>query len=399
MKNKKEKDYLVHRILEKIEGSSVDWQEGASGNRSLKIQQEDFNRAGKSELLEEARMLEQRGLIQIKWLEYGNDIEKITYHLEQAGQFYELSGLTPKWERIQEEMQTLCKWSKQAQTGWLKAYYEDQAASLEKGKQSPDQEKYGEQLFTCLDALEKLKEPVYQRVFSVAVLGGTKVFESVLRARVVSILSAYHPDVDEAMNDKEILSQVYLEEYAQELAVKGNLKISLNGSEISLADFCYGTVLNTETLRHAEIPAGQNIRKIITVENKANYVSMPYEEETLIVFSHGFFSPLESEFLRKLLAVLSDVEFYHTGDLDYGGIRIFHHIRQHICPQVRPLHMDADQYDRCIPYGYEIKPETLKKLESMRGTEPLMEELIEHIIKRKMGIEQECFLMEKKNTP
>lgn len=74
-------------------------------------------------------------------------------------------------------------------------------------------------------------------MFSVAVLGSTKVFENVLRTRVVSILSAYHPDVDEAMNDKEILSQVYLEEYAQELAVKGNLKIILKGKEISLADF------------------------------------------------------------------------------------------------------------------------------------------------------------------
>ena len=61
MKNKREKDYLVRRILDKIESSSVDWRENASGNRSLKIQQEDFNRAGKSELLEEARMLEQRG--------------------------------------------------------------------------------------------------------------------------------------------------------------------------------------------------------------------------------------------------------------------------------------------------------------------------------------------------
>ena len=393
MNNKKEKDYLVRRILDKIESSSVDWRENASGNRSLKIQQEDFNRAGKSELLEEARMLEQRGLVQIKWLEYGNDIEKITYCLKQAGQFYELSGLTPKWERIQEERQTLCRWSKQAQTGWLKAYYEDQAASLEKGKQSSDLQKYGEQLFICLNALEKLKEPVYQRVFSVAVLGSTKVFENVLRTRVVSILSAYHPDVDEAMNDKEILSQVYLEEYAQELAVKGNLKIILMGKEISLADFYYGTVLNTKTLRHAEVPAGQNIRKIITVENKANYVSMPYEEETLIIFSHGFFSPLECEFLRKLLAVLPDVEFYHTGDLDYGGIRIFRHHREHVRPRVRPLSMDADQYDHYIQYGYEIKPETLKKLEDMRGTEPLMEELIEHMIKGKMGIEQECFLI------
>ena len=399
MKHKQQNDYLIHRILDKIEGSSVDWREGASGNRSLKIQQEDFNRAGKSELLEEARMLEQRGLIQIKWLEYGNDIEKIIYRLEQTGQFYELLGLTPKWKRIQAEKQTIRKWAGQAQAEWLKAYYRDQEISLEKGKQLEDLSKYGGRFFSCLNALEKLGEPVYQRVFSVAVLGNTKLFEKVLRTRVVSILSAYHPDVDEAMNDKEILSQVYLEEYAQELAVKGNLKIILKGKEIFLADFCYGTVLNTETLRHAEIPAGQNIRKVITVENKANYVSMPYEEGTLIVFSHGFFSPLESEFLRKLLAVLPEVEFYHTGDLDYGGIRIFRHIRQHICPQVRPLYMDADQYERYIQYGYEMKPETLKKLEAMRGTEPLMEELIEHMLKGKMGIEQECFLIEKKKAP
>ena len=393
MKNKRENDYLIHRILEKIEGSSVDWRKEASGNRSLKIQQEDFNRAGKTELLEEARKLEQRGLIQIKWLEYGNDIEKITYRLEQAGQFYELLGLIPKWERLASEKEKIQTWSGKAQTGWLKAYYRNLEDALEKGKQPADLEKYGEPLFICLDALEKLKEPVYQRVFSVAVLGGTKVFENVLRTRVVSILSEYHPDVDEAMNDKEVLSQVYLEEYAQELAVKGNLRISLKGNEISLADFCYGTVLNTETLRHAVIPANQKIQKIVTVENKANYVSMPYEEGTLIVFSHGFFSPLECEFLRRLLAVFPEVKFYHTGDLDYGGIRIFRHIREHICPEVRPLQMDADWYDRYIQYGYEIKPETLNKLKAMQGTEPLMEKLIEHILKGKMGIEQECFLI------
>lgn len=55
--------------------------------------------------------------------------------------------------------------------------------------------------------------------------------------------------------------------------------------------------------------------------------------------------------------------------------------------------MDADWYDRYIQYGYEIKPETLNKLKAMQGTEPLMEKLIEHILKGKMGIEQECFLI------
>ncbi len=31
MKNKRENDYLIHRILEKIEGSSVDWRKGGFG--------------------------------------------------------------------------------------------------------------------------------------------------------------------------------------------------------------------------------------------------------------------------------------------------------------------------------------------------------------------------------
>ena len=113
----------------------------------------------------------------------------------------------------------------------------------------------------------------------------------------------------------------------------------------------------------------------------------------MFVFSLLFFAPLECTFLRLILSVIPNAEFYHTGDLDYGGIRIFRHIREHICPAVRPLQMDADWYDRYIQYGYEIKPETLKKLEDMRGTEPLMEELIDHMIKEKKGIEQECFLI------
>lgn len=393
MKRNSDSNYLVQKIIGQQEKSSVDWQKGASGNRSLKIQQEDFDRAGKTELLQEARMLENRGLIQIKWLEYGNDIEKITYHLEQTGQFYELLGLPSKWEKLELQKQSLSPWIERAKTAWLKTYYSDLEKMLGNGKIPADLTKYGTPLFRCLDALEKQNEPVYQRVFSIKVLGSTKKFETVLRERVVAILSKYHPDVDEAMSDKEILSQVYLEDYAQELAVKGNLRLNLEGMSIQTGDFRYGTVLNTETLRYADIEPNQEIRTIISVENKANYVSMPYEEGTLVVFSHGFFSPLECTFLKKLLMVVPNAEFYHTGDLDYGGIRIFKHIREHICENVRPYQMDANWYDRYIQYGYEMKPETLKKLETMRGTEPLMEELMEHMLKGRMGIEQECFLI------
>ena len=276
MKTRQEPGYLVHKIIEQNEKSSVDWREGASGNRSLNIQQEDFDRAGKSDLLQEAKELERDGLIKIKWIEYGNDIEKITYRREKTGQFYELLGLVPKWKRLQEEKQTLRFLMQQAETDWLRQYYQELETSLDQGKTPADWDKYGVMLFDCLNALEKQKEPLYQRVFSIAVLGGSKIFEEKLKSRVVSVLSRYHPEADDAMSEREILSLVYLEDYAQQLAIKGNLKIELEGKEIDYGDQVYGTVLTTDTLRYARILPDQSIRKIITVENKANFVSTLY---------------------------------------------------------------------------------------------------------------------------
>lgn len=39
------------------------------------------------------------------------------------------------------------------------------------------------------------------------------------------------------------------------------------------------------------------VRRIMTIENKANYESMAYAEDTLYIFCHGFFSPKERRFL------------------------------------------------------------------------------------------------------
>jgi hypothetical protein len=131
------------------------------------------------------------------------------------------------------------------------------------------------------------------------------------------------------------------------------------------------------------------------VENKANFVSMPFEEGTLIVFSHGFFSPLERDFLKKLEQVLEEqpgepVQYVHTGDLDYGGIRIFQHIRKNIFPKLQPYRMDAEQYDRYLPYASEMEDATLDKLKQM--DEPRLQPLIDRIIAEKKVIEQEQFL-------
>ena len=397
-----QKSYILNKIIDKYENSRNDWKQDKSGNRSFLVQgDQDYSRILPSDLAAEAKQLQQEGLIRVEWAVYGSDAARIYYFLDQMPEYYRRTGREPKRERWKRDLQTVDAHRQQARTPWLQEYYEKLLSRLEEGKRPADLEKYGEKLFVCLDALEKLREPVFIRVFSSRFLGGSKIFEKELMDRVVSIAADYHPLVDETMEKYQVLAQLYLESYTQELAVKGGLCIQLEGRNIDLAQFPYGTVLNTETLKRAHVPAQQKIRKVITVENKANFVSMPFEEGTFLIFSHGFFSPLEREFLvhvrqaleergRDTAAGNSRIAYFHTGDLDYGGVRIFKHIREHVFPDLQPLHMGIEDYERYLEYGSDIEESAWKKLREIR--EPRLQPLIERMLKERKTVEQECFL-------
>lgn len=406
------RDYLINKILDKYEKSRSDWNDKKEGGRSIKIQQAHYDEvqamlhAGKYEgyasvsgedfvtgkecILAEARWLEEKKLAVIKWLMRGNDIEIIQYSLEQIGEFYRIADRTPKFAVVNRDMEQLKVYHEQIQSEWIKQYYEERMARVQKGKGGLLEE-WDEDLFRCLCAIEKLSFPMYVRCFSSRYLGDSKTFERKLKSKVLSIAKKYHPMVDDEMEEYQIYEQLFLDTYSQELSLKGELKICLDGKEIDLGMFTYGTVLNSETLKKAEIAKEQTITKVITVENKANYVSMPYEEGTLLIFSHGFFSPLEREFLKQLELVLEDdVEYLHTGDLDYGGICIFQYIRKTIFPKVKPYLMSVEQYNRYEKNAVPIKKETLEKLEKLK--EPLLQDLIELLCEKQKGIEQETFI-------
>ena len=199
------------------------------------------------------------------------------------------------------------------------------------------------------------------------------------------------------MNDSEILSVLLIEDYAQELALKGPLHLKWeDGTEIHNEDWRYGNILNSDTLRYAQI-AGQQpeIQRVITIENKANYMMMPWEEHTLYIFTHGFFSPKECRFLQSLNQVLehTEVEFYHSGDLDYGGIKIFLYIQKNIFPELQPLMMDVRTYEQYRDYAEKIEDTTLEKLKKLQIENPVLRQLAEKLLKEKKGIEQESFLL------
>lgn len=395
--------YLVRRIIEKSEKSASDWRAGASGGRTMKIEQADYDKAGKSALIDEIVALEEAGLLTgVRWIIRGSDAERVSYRVESLPEFYgilklEEPGFSPKYEKIQDYQERIrSELAQRFRKEWIAGYYRWMLERLERGELFKDLEKL-DIYFPALRGIDSLEGPVFKRVFSKKWLGNSKAFEKEAEKHIITLARTWCGEIDEGMDDKTVLSQLYIEGYAQELAVKGPLRIELSGKEIDLSAFIYGTVLNSETLKNGKLCGSQpDIRRVVTIENKANFVSVSYEPHTLYIFSHGYFSPRERDFLTGLREILdkdNPVEYYHSGDLDYGGIRIFEYIRKRIFPEVQPLYMDVRVFEKYIKYTEEMEESAKKKLAGMEVSDRIAA-LAEKIVESGRILEQESLLID-----
>lgn len=86
---------------------------------------------------------------------------------------------------------------------------------------------------------------------------------------------------------------------------------------------------------------------VITIENYTSFVRYVREvasgDDGLVVFSGGFPSRPTLNVIARL-AEAANVPTYHWGDMDAGGVRIFHHIERRVAAvgvELRPHMMDA----------------------------------------------------------
>jgi hypothetical protein len=85
--------------------------------------------------------------------------------------------------------------------------------------------------------------------------------------------------------------------------------------------------------------------------------------------------------LKELDRLLYDeVAYFHTRDLDYGGIKIIQYIRSHIFPQLHPFLMDVAQYQAYESMVEKIDDSTWLKISKLK--EPLLQPLKDKIIEK-----------------
>lgn len=372
---------------------------------------------GRSVLLRQAGELEKltgiSGKIIVKWKAVRTEIEKITVSSDAIPLLCQVEQIEDPRERQLSQMELTESWkSRVAQADWLIPYYDHILERLNSGKLVKDVPGLEDPLFFLfLNKTAEERKPLYRRAFSAQVctiwngiaqtkqseskITPTKRFEKIYQSAVLSVLKQYSPLYEEGMSDEELLTAHGILTYAQTLEFKGAVSYRIDdGPAISTAAQIYGTMFNKQTLENAVPISIVGIRQIMTIENKANYEKMQFRPDTLYIFCHGFFSPPERKFLSRVVALAgTDTEYFHWGDMDYGGIRIFKFLQKNLFPKLKPWKMDVIDYKMALQMGASISLETDKRERFEQMDAGVLTPLKEAILKNGKEIEQELLLL------
>ncbi len=355
---------------------------------------------GMKKLIEEADELEKAGLIRTERKNLGADIVRIHYPASAIPKLCRCAGVEDPRERQLRWIRTAGKWAGEAEGTFLEPYYEVLLRRLAAGQdvKKPDME--DEDFFRCLNRAAAVDTPVWRRQFSKEVLHDSKLFEKKYQDKVVTVLDQYSPLVEEGMTADDILRVHGIKTYSQTLEWKGPLIYRIgNGSPIDSSVNIFGTVINAQTLEQAVPAAAPGIRRILLIENKANYESMDFRADTLYIYCHGFFSPKELKFLGTLTEIAGEnTEYLHWGDMDLGGIRIFLYNQRKLFPGLKPYRMDEAEYKAAVEGGAGIPLKKEKKEKLQKLDAGCLEKLKRLILENEMEIEQESLLSAENRT-
>jgi Uncharacterized protein conserved in bacteria C-term(DUF2220)/Uncharacterized protein conserved in bacteria N-term (DUF3322) len=176
------------------------------------------------------------------------------------------------------------------------------------------------------------------RTFSLKTTGDTKAFDR-HATRLATVLASHFGDL--GMTSDEIWNRIGLDRFAHPVHVKGCLVavdasgVLVDGRAKPFASF------------HPELRPLLQLRTqpsaLLTIENYASFnrYVREIEDGALIVYTGGFASIGVIELLKAILERMEPrVPFFHWGDIDPGGLRIFRFLEESLPRRPLPHQMD-----------------------------------------------------------
>ena len=292
-------------------------------------------------------------------------------------------------------------------------------------------------LLRFLVVLSQNQGELQERVVSTRLYGDSKYFERELKTKVVSILryidksrrelsivseqrrneaavfeteggAAGTPPVflkqetelPDEKSSEELLEEWGIVRWPEILEFCGRIQLVLdNGQEIPYQNQIFGAYVNSDTVRHVTRVKMDEVARVITIENKANYVwyiTTHRKEDELVLFHGGVFSPVKGQWMRLIAKAGEETErsisYRHWSDVDVGGFRIFLRLKKEIFPDVLPMSMDVKTLERCREKCMHIEDENYIALIRKMRENPeykMFHDVLDYMMAHRVRLEQE----------
>ena len=345
----------------------------------------------------------EEGLIGYEWMrgQRNHIIAGVWLCFDKLDLIYEFLKQTPKDSTVEEAVAGLERLLDSSPEHWVAAWAFETLRDIRKkrsiGNALPAEASEREDLLKALSFIGGDTETL-ERVFSIRCFGDSKRFERTVRSRLIRIIKKYLATEDNC-TDEAALRLAGIARYPEQFEFSGAIKIALPGGVIDYSPLPYGGVLTNEDVNIGSLSFATNIRSILSIENKANYIEYIRKEkpsDELVLFHGGQYSPAKRLFLRKVAAIMPDsCTFFHWGDIDFGGFSMLARLRREIFPNVQPYLMgkaELVQYaDLCAKFDkrYADRLSTLLQQHELADCAECIGYMLEH----KVRLEQEAMLI------
>lgn len=360
--------------------------------------------------------LKANDVIEVKWVKYkeNEEVERVYLNTLQLEKAYQIAQRTPKLNKIQELRQILHPLSEHPWS-WVQQFWTHYERVLSKNQTSgldlDDASGYSD-LVKLLQFLPTMDEAMLKRMLSHRLFHDTKYIEKNLQKRLLTIYKRFS-DL-ELDSDLDCLASLGIEENPIYTLISGPITLVNDNQPISLTKLAGGIGLSSQAIQAIRIQS-IDTNTILFIENLSSYHQLitgkvpahlakhfdsTNEETPLVIYTGGYPHHALRKLLLKIETYIRDtgkqISIHHWGDIDYGGILIFEHLKRTYFPTIRPLLMDVETFQTYSKFGMGFSDEYAKKLENLLNDPTYSEwyRLIGEMLVNRRRVEQEGLVME-----
>lgn len=403
---------LLHKLLDKYENRS-EYGTNEKLKQRVKIginerEFPDYFHVSESNFRREFNLdcseLEKAGYLICDWEKFskGEELKRITLHEEAVPNILKVLERKSKSEQYNQLEQICLQFMKDAPHE-LYTFYDEMLQNIRSLNSLPSifSLKSEDETRRALYGLNQLflnDREMTKRKWSIFLYNDSKEFEN-YEKRIISVIKKYVSPDKEDLDETEILESYGVSAKPLMVKIFGQWVIQTDYGKIDFAADRFGIGIHPENLniRYTEL---LNVKAIVTIENETSYydyVEYCHNNQLnhLVVYLGGFHNSARRTLLQSIHEYVKthevDINFFHWGDIDLGGMYIYKRLCEDTGILFTPIYMDPKTYLKFVEHGNPITESYMQKITALLGKSEfaIFHDVIPLLLNYKRKIEQE----------